>query len=373
MLDTPYFARVDLTVPGSKPQALYIGLGNLMDEKAFQIDVHDWRAPVSSIFYRYETGPVSYQSPSGEIHREVTLKRQFEIRHGQLEYFFDSGVNITDDILRKPLSQNTSQQMRTIVETIQREQDVIIRDVDSSLVIVQGVAGSGKTSVALHRVAYLMYQGLQGSLKRNEVVLISPSNLFAGYISNVLSELGEEQIDTLTFEDLFHKVCRNEIAIQSKNERMEDLVSAPSEEYRLLLKDCIRFQLSAVFCTILDRLLRYTERHLVPFQDIWFGGVCIADRATLKERVLRTQQRGIPLQSRLKQLETWIMERTHAIAKERLQQIERIVKEGRRHPFEVKQFSRYLSTKMNARLLSQIRTFTNLDTLALYRRLLSDR
>ncbi|MDS1028891.1 hypothetical protein RDV78_00055 [Bacillota bacterium LX-D] len=160
LLNSPYFARIDFIEEGFDKESIYIGLGNLTDDKTYNTYVYDWRAPISSIFYRYELGEVSYQAPCGTVKGEVTLKRQYEIKNGKLQYFFDSSVSVMDDILKKVLSGHVSSKMKTIVETIQREQDIIIRDIENELVIVQGVAGSGKTSVALHRVAFLMYQGL---------------------------------------------------------------------------------------------------------------------------------------------------------------------------------------------------------------------
>ncbi len=153
-LKSPYFARIDFIEEGFDKESIYIGLGDLTDDETFKTYVYDWRVPLASLFYRYEPGKVSYEAPSGTIKGEVTLKRQYEIVDGKLLFFFDSSVNIMDDILKKALSGNTSSKMKTIVETIQREQDIIIRDLENDLVIVQGVAGSGKTSVALHRVAF---------------------------------------------------------------------------------------------------------------------------------------------------------------------------------------------------------------------------
>ena len=130
-LESPYFARVDFTESGyesSPPEKIYIGLFTVQDEDSYETYVYDWRTPIASLFYRYETGPAQFQAPSGVIKGEVSLKRQFEIQDGKLSYFFDSDVNITDGMLREALSHNASPQMRSIVETIQRQQDRIIRD-----------------------------------------------------------------------------------------------------------------------------------------------------------------------------------------------------------------------------------------------------
>ena len=137
--------------------------------------VYDWRSPIAGVFYRFASGPAYYDAPIGRVYGEMKLKRQYEINNGLLEYFFDSDIQIADEFLRKLLSQNTSAKMKSIVETIQKEQDIVIRNLDSDLIMVQGSAGSGKTSVALHRAAYLMYQGLSDNLLSGNIIIISPS------------------------------------------------------------------------------------------------------------------------------------------------------------------------------------------------------
>ena len=155
MLSAPYFGRIDFREDqSSEADKIYIGLANVIDPKTQNIQVYDWRAPISSLFYRSGLGQASYEAPMGKISGEVLLKRQYKIKDGKLEYFFDSSIRVTDEILQELLARNASPQMRNIVETIQKEQDIIIRDTTSDLLIVQGIAGSGKTSIALHRVAF---------------------------------------------------------------------------------------------------------------------------------------------------------------------------------------------------------------------------
>ncbi len=214
MVDSPYFARIDFTEDGyDDTEKIYIGLFNLMDEDTHEIAVYDWRAPISSVYYSSELGPVKYKAPSGIIKGAVSLKRQFKITKGELEYFFDSNVNIVDEMLMEALSKNMTSKMKTIVETIQKQQDMIIRDLDNDLLIVQGVAGSGKSSVALHRIAFLLYQGLNLKLIANNIVIISPNTLFSKYISSVLPELGEDNINEYTFENIFVKLFDNKLSV----------------------------------------------------------------------------------------------------------------------------------------------------------------
>lgn len=162
-------------------------------------------------------GEAFYDAPCGRVTGELKLKRQYEIKNGVLKYFFDTDVQIVDEFLRQLLSQNTTAKMKAIVETIQQEQDAVIRDMENDLLMVQGVAGSGKTSIALHRAAYLMYQGLQTKLSANNIMIISPNTIFEQYISNVLPELGEDNVISVVFEDILKMLLKGR-KIQSKND-----------------------------------------------------------------------------------------------------------------------------------------------------------
>lgn len=159
LAQSPYFGRVDFVEAGQPAsQPVYIGQHSFFDDASKSHVVYDWRAPIASLFYDYETGPARYQAPAGEIHGEITRKRQYRIRDGRLEMLIESAVQIVDEVLQEELSRTSDNRMKTIVATIQRDQNAIIRDAESAVLIIQGVAGSGKTSIALHRVAYLLYR-----------------------------------------------------------------------------------------------------------------------------------------------------------------------------------------------------------------------
>lgn len=200
MHETPYFARVDFNCD-DLVEPYYIGLGHLEDQDGFDILVYDWRAPVSSLFYDYGVGPAEYHSPMGVISGNITAKNQYKIKNGEMQYMFDTSITVNDDILQKELSQNTSQKLRNIVSSIQAEQNKIIRADKEQTIIVQGVAGSGKTSIALHRVAFLLYK-YKGTLNSSNILIVSPSKVFSTYIADVLPELGEENIVELSLEDI---------------------------------------------------------------------------------------------------------------------------------------------------------------------------
>ena len=201
MGQSPYFARIDLQFEEDEaPERVYIGRHSLWDDDKENLLVYDWRAPISSVFYRFGTGPAFYTAPAGKITCDLLLKRQFEIQQGRLIGYFDADTVIQDSFLRRLLAQNASAQMKAIVETLQRDQDAAIRDEDHDLMMVQGAAGSGKTSIAMHRAAYLMYEGLKNPLKAHNILVLSPNTVFEKYISGVLPELGESSVATSTLE-----------------------------------------------------------------------------------------------------------------------------------------------------------------------------
>ena len=195
ILDIPYFGRIDFKENGSSGKKLpvYIGIHTFYDFKNKRNLIYDWRSPISGMFYDYESGEATYSSPSGEVHGEISLKRQYRIRKGKMEYMIESSVTVHDDILQKELCSNADDKMKNIVMTIQREQNRIIRNEDTPVLIIQGVAGSGKTSIALHRIAYLLY-AQKGKISSKDILIISPNKVFADYISNVLPELGETTV-----------------------------------------------------------------------------------------------------------------------------------------------------------------------------------
>ena len=192
----PYFGRIDFETAEGKNE-VYIGITNV--EKDLNYYVYDWRSPICSMFYDFGVEEAYYTAPEGKIDGHITLKRQYQIKDAKLDNVFDTTINIDDDVLQSVLKENSSEQMKNIVNTIQKEQNEVIRDDKTNNLIVQGIAGSGKTSVALHRIAYLLYK--IEYLNSNNVLIFSPNNIFQEYISNVLPELGEDNTLITTFHE----------------------------------------------------------------------------------------------------------------------------------------------------------------------------
>jgi DNA helicase II / ATP-dependent DNA helicase PcrA len=344
MIKSPYFARIDFKFDDEDEfEKIYIGRSSLRKNSYQEMYVYDWRSPIASVFYRFMTGEAFYDAPCGRVTGELNLKRQYEIKNGTLEYFFDSDVQIVDEFLRQLLSQNTTAKMKAIVETIQHEQDVVIRDMENDLLMVQGVAGSGKTSIALHRAAYLMYQGLQTKLSANNIMIISPNSIFEQYISNVLPELGEDNVISSVFEDILSELL-NGRKIQSRNDFLENLIV--NSKYKEISRNSIEFKTSSFFREILDQFLIDIPRQWIEFEDVYYEGKCVVSGQILKDKILGRPE--TPLGIKLEQLEDYILEQIFGTGK------------GRGH-------------KEEKNLIKQeIQKFIKIDIVELYKILFSD-
>ncbi|MFD0711506.1 HelD family protein [Paenibacillus sp. GCM10027626] len=269
LLQSPYFGRIDFLVHGDKePDVYYIGVHSFVAADGAGNIIFDWRSPVASMFYDFGIGAASYTAPMGEVRGEISLKRQYKIVDGTLEYMIESGLNINDDILQKELSSTSDEKMKHIVATIQQEQNVIIRNVAAQELIIQGVAGSGKTSIALHRVAFLLYR-FKETINSSNVLIISPNKVFSDYISGVLPELGEEKILEASLAELaageLARICR----FQTFDEQVAALID--QEDEALIAR--IRFKSSLAFVGQLDSFIEYADQHYFSAADVTIEGV----------------------------------------------------------------------------------------------------
>ncbi len=240
----PYFGRIDFTEDDiNKERVVYIGITHLTKNEENLI--YDWRAPISSLFYDYELGNAKYEAPEGTIKGLLTKKRQYKIKDGKLIHIFDNDINVTDEFLQEVLTNVSTDKMKNIVNTIQREQNEIIRNTSSKNLVVQGIAGSGKTSVALHRIAFLLYK--LENLSSKNILIFSPNNIFSEYISNVLPELGEANALDTTFSDFAIKYIKKYKKIESFASFIERYHTKPK-----LNKELIKFKMSDEFINIID-------------------------------------------------------------------------------------------------------------------------
>jgi DNA helicase-2/ATP-dependent DNA helicase PcrA len=371
MLLSPYFGRFDFKEDGfSSPDKIYMGLHNLFDaEGDGDILIYDWRAPICSIFYRSEPGHASYTSPDGEVIGEITIKRQYRIEHSILKYFFNCSLVISDEILGEALSQNSSPTMRNIVTTIQSEQDLIIRDTKSDLLIAQGAAGSGKTTIALHRIAYLLYHSAMSGLTSKNIVIISLCDIFSLYIGAVLPELGEENVTELTFDTILTKIIGLPIT-QNRESFSESLLC--DEETGGIARDTYVFKGSTVFAEILKRFLAYYEQNIIPFEDIYYNEILVAGSEELKASFLNNPANA-PALSRLRRIESILLEKLHPLQRQRHKELQSAIMGMEEHKIDYKTVSRYLAIKESQQLLAKIRNFTRFDAAAVYTALFADR
>lgn len=270
---SPYFGRVDFLRQGLEDaDACYIGLHGFFDEEAQAHLVYDWRAPISTLFYDYETGRAAYVSPDGEVAGEILRKRQLRIREGELQFVFESGLNIVDDVLQEELARTSDDGMRNIVATIQRDQNAIVRNEHAHTLVIQGVAGSGKTSIALHRVAFLLYR-FRDSLSSSDILIISPNRVFSSYIANVLPELGEESIPEIGMEKLADELLEHEYRFQTFFEQTAALAEKDDEAARRRME----YKASAGFLEQLGAYAEHVETNRFAAQDIRLGQRIIPD------------------------------------------------------------------------------------------------
>jgi DNA helicase-2/ATP-dependent DNA helicase PcrA len=262
--DTAYFGRIDFCkTHQSETNNIYVGVHNFQDTEQSRNLVYDWRAPISSLFYDYELGEAQYETESGTITGDIALKRQFRIRKGEMEYMLDTDITIHDDVLQKELNQASSAQMKNIVATIQKEQNKIIRDEEAKHLVIQGVAGSGKTSIALHRIAFLLYR-FKETIISDDILIVSPNKVFANYISNVLPELGEESVAEISMEEIADDLFEHQIKFQSFYDQVAELLDKNDPK----LIERIQFKSSPELLKKINEYLVYLENEGFDVEDI---------------------------------------------------------------------------------------------------------
>ncbi|MGF7029600.1 DNA helicase-2/ATP-dependent DNA helicase PcrA [Paenibacillus mucilaginosus] len=255
--ESPYFGRIDFREEGrdGTAEAVYIGTGSLLDEEGLAFLIYDWRAPVASMYYDHGPGPAAYVTPGGEIRGELERKRQYIIRDVELRAVFDTGLTIGDELLQHVLGGASDSRMKSIVATIQREQNRIIRSEQSRLLLVEGAAGSGKTSAALQRIAYLLYR-YRESLRADQIVLFSPNGMFSAYVSSVLPELGEDNMQQTTFQEYLDYRLAEDFRVEDPLDSLEYVYGESEGETDELRLSGIAVKSQASF---LEALQQYTD------------------------------------------------------------------------------------------------------------------
>jgi DNA helicase-2/ATP-dependent DNA helicase PcrA len=312
---TPYFGRIDFLETGERAAVIvYIGTSSLLDDDGFDFLVYDWRAPISSLYYDYGPGAAQYETPGGKIEGAIELKRQFIIREGSIRSLFDTGVTIGDELLQEVLGKQSDAQMKSIVATIQREQNRIIRNERARLLIVQGAAGSGKTSAALQRVAYLLYR-YRETLKADQIVLFSPNPMFNSYVSTVLPELGEENMQQTTFQDYVEHRLGRTFRIEDPFEQMEYTLTAMKESGYPARMEGIRYKASADYMRLLDAYAAYLAKGGMLFRDLLFRDGVLMSGERLREKFYELDA-SLTIPNRLQALAEWLLKELRQLAKQ---------------------------------------------------------
>ena len=297
LLLSPYFARVDFRENGDKNiEEIYIGLYSFINTDTMEVVIHDWRAPVSSVFYEHELGAAEYKTHGGLVCGEVSMKRQFKIKDSKLLYMFDSSVKIDDEILQEILSGNASERMKSIVTTIQKEQNRVIRFEEGKVLIVQGAAGSGKTSIALHRIAYLLYE--DRNLKSSNIIIFSPSHIFNDYISNVLPELGENNVIQTTFSEYTAKLIKRVVGIESLHNHMEYILSQKADRFDDIRENGYRYKNSGEFLDAMRQYAGELSDKADYLRDVYYDRKIVIKGSELR-KVYNASDKRIPVNKRL--------------------------------------------------------------------------
>lgn len=315
LLPSPYFGRIDFQEEGQQSvEQVYIGVSSFAAADGLSFLIYDWRTPIASLYYDYPPGHAAFDTPGGRITGRMELKRQYQIRGGRLQHLFDSSVTIGDELLQQVLGQGADSQMKSIVATIQAEQNAIIRNDTSRMLIVQGAAGSGKTSAALQRVAYLLYKHRE-RLTADQIVLFSPNPMFNSYVSTVLPELGEENMQQTTFQEYLDKWLGAAFRLGDPFDQMEYVLTAQQQEgYAARLK-AIEYKASEAF---LHALQGYA--YLLKQEGMLFKDICFRDRVLISGEQIRAKlysyDPSIRLPNRVELVQKWLLTELAALQKE---------------------------------------------------------
>jgi DNA helicase-2/ATP-dependent DNA helicase PcrA len=373
MRSSPYFARIDFRRSGSdRVIKVYLGIASLIDPVTKEHLVFDWRAPISSMYYDYGLGPASYKAVRDEIKGEIILKRQYKIDKGTLLRVFDTDLAITDELLQEVLSSAPGDKMRTIVNTIQREQNTIIRDDVHKVLVVQGAAGSGKTSVALHRVAYLLYK-YRGHLKADDIVIFSPNRIFSDYISDVLPELGEAQVGMATFRDLA-RVLSNFDHIQTYSSHIDALLTINSPT-TLLRRKGSQFKSTDEFLHLIKSKIRHFEENCPFNEDVMNGEKVVVSKQEFRDMYYSFYS-YLPPFSRVKKILSRVNWLLRPLEKARAKELEEEMNKDPNHamdlPIDIREMAASKARNEFDEIRNQVQNCTFLSSLEVYRELMRD-
>lgn len=397
---SPYFARIDFRSSGAGVQQIYIGISSLMAQETGKHLVFDWRAPVSSMYYDYELGHAQYEAPLGVVAGEILLKRHFRIKDGRLTFMFDNSLTIYDEMLQDALQKATGDRMRSIVNTIQREQNRVIRGDSRGALVVQGSAGSGKTVIALHRAAYLLYKHRATMVAKN-IVMFSPGGLFTDYTSPVLPELGEEPVQQISFSEFGADRLRSALPgttpagmptatpaamptaeqilsplqIESLGDQLEYLLDDRGSKSYLVRTDGIRLKSSQEFAALIVRYAGLLTDSAEGLGEVSFRGNVVMSREEAA-KLLRSEYGYLPLERRvdkIKRRANWLLDE---VQEHRVEELQKEIAESAESAYlfakEIKRMGRIQAHQEIQAARDRVHSWKPVATLEAYMKLFKD-
>jgi DNA helicase-2/ATP-dependent DNA helicase PcrA len=311
---SPYFGRIDFSEEDFGIDKMYVGRFGVTPDNTFEPLIVDWRAPIASLFYTGSLGEASYEAPKQKILVNILAKRQFIIKKEKLMGMFDSALDIKDEILQMVLSSNAGEKLKDIIMTIQKEQDDLIRQPRTKTIVVDGVAGSGKTTIALHRVAYLLYN--YRKILQDKVLILGPNNVFMEYISNVLPSLGESGVKQTTFRDFAFNILDLK-EVMSLKEYMEKVLSGEKE-----FTEDITYKNSIEYKNFLDEAIERLDIEYFKIEDLLFMNELIISKEAIME-MFYNHYKTMPLFRRAKKIKRIIYSKIRDARDEKVRLIQK--------------------------------------------------
>lgn len=314
MQEIPYFGRIDfIEEETAMAERIYIGISTLTDTSGEDFLIYDWRAPISSVYYDYSPGDAKYMTPGGPIYGTLEKKWQYLIRGGIIQSMFDTSLTIGDEILQLVLGKGTDKQMHNIVATIQQEQNHIIRHDQGRMLIVHGAAGSGKTSAAMQRIAYLLYK-YREVLNADQIILFSPNSMFNSYVSNVLPELGEENMQQVTFQEYLNHRLKSEFQVENPYDQLEYVLTALDDPLYSTRIASIQFKASNRFFEAFKSYRESLELSGMVFKAINFRGEKIVTAKQIEEKFYNSNT-SLSFHNRLEKVKDWLIKKINEVQK----------------------------------------------------------
>lgn len=351
--ESPYFGRVEfIDKEYEDEEKLYIGRFGVTPEGSYEPTVVDWRAPVASLFYKGTLGKASYVSPQGNVDVDITGRRQYIIKKAKLKGMFDSEIDVKDEILQLVLSANSDEKLKDIIMTLQKEQDDIIRQPRENTLVVNGVAGSGKTTIALHRVAYLLYN--YRDILKDKVLIIGPNNIFMEYISSVLPSLGESGVKQSTFTNFALDILDIEEVMTFK-EYSEKILS----DDKAFIKEA-EYKNSDEYVQRLDEMLKEMDDSYFKYRPVHFEGNIVVDLEEIDE-LFNKHYAHMPLFRRNEKVKRILVSKLKDRRDEEVRKLKAEIKAYRESlsPDELKQQENNIEFKRKMRIREIIREVMN--------------